>query len=204
MTKQISITVFLLLVYYISAAQYIPPADAITQKNDSIVFNEVILRPYFEFGMFLPRNQSIQKTYDTKSMFFWGAGFHLNHPLTSSFFPYVSYMQTKYSIYTKTDSIAKLSQSFELQQVGFGFVLKMLKMNRTAVTGKFGYTHAFIRDDVHDIHNQANGFSFGVGLERRILEKSKFYTDFTYNYQKIEPAYYRDFDITKFSFGFCF
>lgn len=185
-------------------AQYIPPAEALAQKNDSITYTEIILRPYGEFGMLIPRNSSIQKSYDTKSMFFWGAGFQLNHPLTSSFFPYVSYLQTNYTIYIHNDSIKKLPQTFRLEQVGFGFVLKMFKMSRTAVSGKIGYTHGFINDDIHTIHNQAYGFAFGIGLERRILEKSKFYIDFAYNYQKIEPATYRDFDLTRFSFGFCF
>ncbi len=198
------ICIIMISFHWVSLAQYIPPPEALSLKNDSIAFKEVILRPYGEFGMFIPRNETIQKTYDTKSMFFWGAGFQLNHPLTSSFFPYASYIQTRYTIFTKIDSVIKLPQSFVMQQIGFGFVLKMLKMNRTAVAGKIGYTHAFIRDDIHTIKNQAYGFSFGIGLERRILEKSKFYTDFSYNYQKIEPAYYRDFDLTRFSFGFCF
>jgi hypothetical protein len=181
-------------------AQNYPPQGVIILDKDTTNKKESVLRPNIEFGSIFIKNKELQNLYLTKSMFYWGAGFNLNHPLTSNFYPYILYSQVRYRMFDTLHNI----NSFNMNQISVGFVLRIYKMTRTSTIGKIGYTHSFINESHYKINNQAYGFKIGLGFEKRILKKSKFYIEYYYNFQKTDVSNFRNFDQNIISIGFCY
>jgi len=170
-------------------------------KRDSIHSPRLLLRPFFENGISYFQNNELKNKYETKSIYYYGLGFQIGHIKTHKIIPYTILSFSKYIIdkvmyqNTKPDSI------FTMKNIVVGFILPIYTFEETYIKIKFGYSISFIKESFYSINDNPWGLQIGIGVERKFIRNTRIYTDLTYIYQKSNNARFKDFDVTRLSFG---
>jgi len=170
-------------------------------KRDSLHSPRLLLRPYFENGISYFQNNELKNKYETKSIYYYGFGFQIGHIKTHKIIPYSLLSFSKYStdkvLYqnTKPDSI------FTMKNIVVGLIMQIYSFDETFFKIKLGYSLSFIKESFNSINDNPWGLQLGIGIERKFIGNTRLYTDLTYIYQKAHNGRFKDFDVTRLSFG---
>ncbi|MGF1638920.1 MAG: outer membrane beta-barrel protein [Cyclobacteriaceae bacterium] len=172
--------------------------------QDSIPQSTMSLHPYFEVGLDFIRNDLLQQNYETQSIFYFGFGIQFGHSEQNKVIPYLQYSNSSFEIQKELSANVFADSSLISRQFSAGILVPIAQINDISLRSKLGYSYSLITESFNDIYSGANGFQIGIGVEKKIIGNFRAYLDLTYNYQKTRKSEFRDFDMTKFSFGFIF
>lgn len=172
--------------------------------QDSTEGYKLFLRPYIENGINFIRNETLKELYSTQSMYHLGFGLQFGHPEFAKIIPFVQYSNSGFTIEQDTDQDVKTERTFEMDQTLIGGVFPIKKINKTYYNAKLAYCYSRIKESFYHINDNSHGILIGLSLEKILFSRSRIYIDFSYCFQKIEKAEFRDFDMIKLSAGFIF
>ncbi|MFZ6052565.1 hypothetical protein [Halocola ammonii] len=143
-----------------------------------------------ESGVFFPRSEDFQNTYNSKSNFNWSIGTKFG---TSNwtFLPWIKYSQYQ----SKTDSvIANDTDNDSLiiasrRQISFGLMNPIRLKNDNYIQVKCGLTYNFLSEESTDLYSESFGFIMSAGYMRRISKYLSYYMDLNYEYTKSSAGY---------------
>ena len=170
-------------------------------KKDSLHSPRLLLRPFFENGISYFQNNELKNKYETKSIYYYGFGFQIGHIKTHKIIPYTLLSFSKYSIdkvlyqNTTPDSI------FSMKNIVVGLILPIYSFDETYLRIKLGYSLSFIKDSFNALNDNPWGLQLGIGIERKFIRNTRIFADLTYIYQKAHNAKFKDFDVSRLSFG---
>ena len=164
----------------------------------------MLLRPYLETGVNFIRNDALKEKYGTESVLYFGGGVQLGNPDSVRMIPFIQYLQSRYTIESKTTAADVEEPRLFIRQFMAGFVLPFAISKEVSIRSKIGFSVSKINESFFEVNSQSIGMLIGLGLQKKILRHSSIYVDFSYNYQKASEAGFKDFDTTKLGFGFTF
>jgi opacity protein-like surface antigen len=170
-------------------------------SQDSISEPTLLLRPYFENGIDFIRNDELKQNYEAQSKYFWGFGLQIGHPETFKIIPYVQFSMSKFEIEKTVAPNIKVDSALTTKQITGGLIIPLKKVDNNYFRARLGYSYSMIKESFYNIDSNSHGFQIGFGVERKIIGNSRIYFDVSYNFQKTGKSEFRDFDMTKFSFG---
>lgn len=169
--------------------------------QDSIQPREMLIRLYFENGIDFIRNDNLKQNYNTQSKYFWGLGWQIGKP-KQKFTPYVQFTYSTTGVETEIAPDVFADSTFKNTQFSGGVIYAFKKINDVRLRTRVGYCYSLIEEPFYEIDSSSHGFQIGIGAEKRIIKNSRIYFDISYNFQKMQTGEFRDFDMTKLSFGF--
>jgi len=169
--------------------------------QDPVSKPALLLRPYFENGIDFIRNDVLKQNYETQSKYFWGFGLQIGHPETFKIIPYAQFTLSKFEIEKTIAPNNKADSVLTTKQITGGLIVPIKKVDNTYFRARLGYSYSMITESFYNIDSNSHGFQIGLGAERKIIGNSRIYFDLSYNFQKTSKSEFRDFDMTKFSFG---
>jgi hypothetical protein len=161
-----------------------------------------LIRPYLENGISFIRNDNLKEIYESQSMHHIGFGLQFGSPYTQKIVPYLQYAQSSIDIEKEVETDVFEDYSMKNGQVSVGLILYVMEVNDIYFRTKFAYSLSMIEETFNTIDADSNGFQMGIGVEKKVLKKQRLYIDLTYNFQKTDNSGFKDFDVTKLSFGF--
>jgi hypothetical protein len=159
-------------------------------------------RPYFENGIAFIRNDYLKDSYETNSMYHWGLGLRFGNPNISKLLPYMQYSNSTYKSQKVDANNEKVDSTLRIQEFMVGFNIPIKRFHSNMLRAKVGYTYSMIDDDYFNNSDKANGLQVGLGYEAKIFGKSRVYIEYSYDFNKLLKASFRDYDIQKISLGF--
>ncbi len=157
----------------------------------------------YDAGVFFPRNENFQNSYNTKSNFNWSIGTVVgqsNHLFN---------IWGKYSQYGSEFDSLKADGTFssivaKRNQLSIGFINPISLSNKTYIQLKSGISYNFIYEDLSKLYSEQIGFLFSVGYMKR-LPFISYYFDFGYDYTRVvQGKYFSDWSGVLISTGLSF
>jgi hypothetical protein len=161
-----------------------------------------LIRPYIENGINFIRNERLKDAYMSQSMYHIGFGLQFGSPYNQKIVPYLQYAQSSMDIEREIETDVFRKFSMKNDQVSLGLILHVKEVNGIYFRTKFAYSLSMIEETFNALDNDSHGIQLGVGVEKKVLKNQRIYMDLTYNYQKTDNDGFKDFDVTRLSFGF--
>jgi len=161
-------------------------------NNDSLHTPALLLRPYIENGMLSFINDSIKSIYATKTIYSYGFGFQIGHIRNHSIIPYTqfSFAKTAYNKNTLT-----------INHISVGLYLPIYRVNESYLAIKLGYCLVMLKESKNTIHQNIPGFQAGMYLDHKLGGNTRIYVGYSYYYEKSPTKNFKDFDVSKVTFG---
>lgn len=171
-------------------------------QSDSTHFYVFWVRPYIENGITFPKNELINNTYSTNSIYHWGAGIRIGDPLNQRMLIYFQYSKSAFTIENKDQNEITMDSTLSVEEYIAGFNIILKRINKSNIIGKVGYIDASINNDYLSYSGKGKGFQVGLGYEIKIFRRSWIYVNYTYNFIKSSKYSFRDYDNQKITLGF--
>lgn len=165
-----------------------------------------LLRPYIENGVDFIRNDYLKQNYVTESKYYFGGGLQIGLPYSEKFIPFGQFTYSLYTVKKEIIPTVKTFDTLQTQQTTIGVILPFYKVTQGMyVRSKFGLSYAKLNETIYSGRTKSYGFLLGIGLEKTLQNSiSRVFIDLSYNYQKANKAMFKDYDVTKLSFGVVF
>ncbi|MCG8411889.1 MAG: hypothetical protein MI739_11470 [Bacteroidales bacterium] len=164
-------------------------------SQDLSSYANFLLRPYFENGVSLVRNDFMKQNYEIQPID-WGIGLQFGLPELQRLIPYAQYTNSEYKLEQKG------SNTISNNQFSGGVIIPLKTQGDFVFKSKVGYNYSKIKESSNDINSGSHGFKLGIGFEKKLFMNSRVYTDLVYNYQKTRNNEFKDFDSVRLSIGF--
>lgn len=170
--------------------------------QDSSANPTFLMRPYVENGIDFIRNDQIKQNYKTQSKYFLGAGLQIGFPEISKIIPYTQFSFSKFETEKSIVPNSYSDSALITKQILGGLIIPLKKIDVIYVSAKLAYSYSIITESFYKINSNSNGLQIGLSAQKFLVGKSRVYFDISYNFQKTATLEFRDFDMTKFAFGF--
>ncbi len=161
----------------------------------------MLLRLYAENGVEFMRNDFLKQSYQSQSKYSWGVGFQLGHPYEQALLPFIQFNYSSLNIKQEVAPEIIADSTLSSKQLSAGVIIPLFKVQDMYFRARAGVGFGEINESFNNISSLSKGIIAGVRVEKKIIGYTKIYIDFSYNLQKTSSAGFKDFDVTKLTFG---
>lgn len=170
-------------------------------QSDSSKKRTMWLRPSFENGVSIIRNEYLKRSFSTNSTYNWGVGIRFGNAMKNNLLPFIQFSTSKYTTRNVALSNQIMDSVLSLRETIAGFIFPVKRMGASMWRAKAGFIRAAILDEISKNSGNGNGVQVGLGFETKIEGNSRVFIDCSYDLIKHEIAAFRDYDLLKLSIG---
>lgn len=161
------------------------------------------IRPYGVASINLLSNESIQSTYQTKSVLFYGGGIIYGFAEDAKILPKIEFTYSSFMI--DSSYFMPNSGSFESPQISIGFYTPLLKKDNYILQASADIRGGLFLNNQVSYNYTYTGMSLGISVNKKLSNRIHLLFGVEYCYRKImEINFQRDLDATELKLSITF